>query len=54
MGPKFIQCEFCKAKFPLEKCELAACTAVINGKEHVFCCRSCAQRYEQKKKSNTH
>ena len=50
MKPEFVRCEFCKAEIPTEACRLAACRTVIDGKEYVFCCTKCAQRYQQKKK----
>lgn len=50
MKPKFIQCEFCKREIPLDACELATYRTVIDGKEYVFCCKICAQRYQLKKK----
>jgi YHS domain-containing protein len=50
MKPEFVRCEFCKAEVPKEACRLAAYRAVIGGKEYVFCCQKCAQRYERKKK----
>jgi YHS domain-containing protein len=50
MTPEFIKCEFCKAEIPLgEACKLATYAAKIDGKEYVFCCEKCAQRYKQKK-----
>jgi YHS domain-containing protein len=50
MKPEFIQCEFCKAEIPQEACKLAAQRTTIEGKEYVFCCAKCAQRYKQAKK----
>lgn len=50
MSSKFVQCEFCKTKIPLETCELATYRTVIDSKEYVFCCAKCAQRFLQKKK----
>lgn len=49
MEPKFIRCEYCQVKIPLEACKLAAHTAVIEGKEYRFCCVNCADRFKQKK-----
>jgi YHS domain-containing protein len=49
MKPDFIRCEFFRTEIPTEKCELAAHRAVIGGKEYIFCCAQCAQRYVQKK-----
>jgi YHS domain-containing protein len=50
MKPQFIRCEFCKAEIPQEACKLASHHTVIEGKEYVFCCEKCAQRYKQTKK----
>lgn len=50
MSPEFIQCELCKIEIPLDTCQLATHRTVIDGKEYVFCCVLCAQRYQQKKK----
>jgi len=50
MSPEFIQCELCKAKIPLDSCKFATYRTVIDGKEYIFCCEKCAQRYQQKKK----
>jgi len=50
MKEQFVKCEFCKAEIPQETCKLASHRTVINGKEYVFCCAKCAERYEQTKK----
>lgn len=50
MKPQFVRCEFCKAEIPQETCKLAAHHAVIEGKEYIFCCGKCAQRFRQAKK----
>ena len=50
MKPQFVQCEFCKAEIPQEACKLASHKKVIAGKEYVFCCAKCAERYGQTKK----
>jgi YHS domain-containing protein len=50
MKAGFIRCEFCKVEVPQEACKLAAYRTVISGKEYVFCCPKCAERYQQKKK----
>lgn len=50
MKPEFVKCEFCKAEVPMEACKLAAHRKVIEGKEYVFCCAKCAQRYRPTKK----
>ncbi|NWG11364.1 hypothetical protein HXY33_06440 [Candidatus Bathyarchaeota archaeon] len=50
MSSEFVRCEFCKAEIPTESCQLATYRTVIDGKEYVFCCAHCAQRYKQKKK----
>jgi YHS domain-containing protein len=49
MKPEFVKCDYCKAEIPSEACRLAAHTTVIDGKEYVFCCAKCAQRYKKKK-----
>ena len=49
MKPEFVKCDYCKAEIPSEACRLAAHTTVIDGKEYVFCCVKCAQRYKKKK-----
>jgi YHS domain-containing protein len=46
---RFIRCELCNVKIAGDKCELAAHTKMINGKEHTFCCETCAQHYEKKR-----
>jgi YHS domain-containing protein len=50
MKPQFVQCEFCKAEIPQEACKLASHRTVIKGKQYVFCCARCAERYGQTKK----
>jgi len=49
MKPQFVRCEFCKAEISDEACKLASHCTVINGKEYVFCCAKCAQRYQKTK-----
>jgi len=49
MNPKFIRCEYCKAVIPSETCALATYKTVIEGKEYIFCCKQCAQRYQKRK-----
>jgi len=46
----FIQCELCKKEIPLESCELATYRTVIDDKEYVFCCETCAKSYRRKRK----
>lgn len=46
---EFIRCELCKIEIPSEICELAAYRKVVDGREYVFCCQKCAERYQQKK-----
>ena len=48
MKPEFVKCGCCNADLS-KACELAAYTATINGKEYVFCCKSCAKEFEQEK-----
>lgn len=50
MKPRFVRCEYCKIEIPSETCKLAAHQTEINGKEYIFCCRQCAERYKRKKK----
>jgi len=50
MTPEFVRCEFCKSKIPSETCKLAAYSTVIEGKQYLFCCEQCAERYKEKKK----
>jgi YHS domain-containing protein len=50
MKSEFVRCEFCKAEMPSEACKLAAHRTIIGGKEYVFCCAKCAERYKQKRK----
>ncbi len=49
MKPEFIRCENCKAEIPAETCQLAAYKTTIDGKEYLFCCIKCAQRYRHEK-----
>ena len=53
MKPQFVRCEHCKMEIPQEKCELAAYKRVIDGKEYLFCCANCFQKYEQRTKKAT-
>jgi YHS domain-containing protein len=53
MKPEFVRCEFCKAEISQEACKLAAHQATIEGKEYLFCCGKCAQRYKQSKEKVT-
>jgi hypothetical protein len=46
---KFIQCEQCKAELEDDKCEFAVYSHIINGEDHVFCCKKCAERYKKKR-----
>ena len=34
-----------------DKCEFAIYTYVIDGKEYVFCCEKCAEKYQKKKRT---
>lgn len=49
MKPEFVKCEYCKAEISSDACKLAVHTTAIDGKEYVFCCVKCAQRYKKKK-----
>jgi len=51
MKKEFIRCEFCSIPIPLETCQLAAYRTIIDGKEYIFCCQKCAERYQQRKSS---
>lgn len=53
MKPEFIRCENCKTEVPTEICQLAAYRTTIDGKEYLFCCIKCADRYRQKKRRTT-
>jgi YHS domain-containing protein len=50
MKPESIHCEFCRVKIPEKVCELSTYRKVVDGKEYFFCCRKCAERYQQKSK----
>ena len=56
MKRELVQCDYCKSKVSLERCEFATQKTVIDGKEYVFCCAQCAQRFKTKgeKKGKTH
>jgi|MudIll2142460700_1097286.scaffolds.fasta_scaffold1557157_2 YHS domain-containing protein len=47
MKPKVVQCEYCKTDVSSEPCKLASIKTVIDGKEYVFCCLSCAQQSKE-------
>jgi len=49
MKPKAVQCEYCKTDVSSEPCRLASIKTIIDGKEHVFCCSSCAQQSKERK-----
>ena len=46
---EFVKCQYCNIEIPSETCELAAYSAVIDGKEYTFCCKTCAKDYEREK-----
>ncbi len=46
---KIIKCEHCSMEIPGDICEFAVYTRTIAGKEHVFCCVKCAERYEKRR-----
>lgn len=50
----FVKCEMCDAEIPAEKCVFATYKKVIDGKEYVFCCLRCQQKFleEQKKEKS--
>jgi YHS domain-containing protein len=51
MKPKFVRCGYCKAEIPEETCKLASHRRIIDGREYLFCCAKCAERFLEKKKS---
>ena len=53
MKQKIVKCDYCKKSVQLETCEFATQYIKDNSKEHVFCCKMCAENYKQKiKKKN--
>ncbi|MBC7131440.1 transcriptional regulator [Candidatus Bathyarchaeota archaeon] len=50
MKKEFIKCEYCSIPIA-EACQLAAYRTVIDGKEYIFCCKKCAERYAQKRET---
>ena len=48
MNKQFVRCEHCSQEALTESCQLAAYPTVIDGKEYLFCCQSCAERYKTK------
>jgi len=40
-------CELCNTQVG-DECAFAVYKRVIRGKQHVFCCAACADRYEEK------
>ena len=46
MKSKFVKCNSCNSEITSDKCELAAYSTVIDGKEFAFCCKNCAKDYE--------
>jgi YHS domain-containing protein len=44
---KFVRCGDCGVELDEEKCVFANEKRVIDGKEYVFCCKSCADTYEK-------
>jgi hypothetical protein len=53
----FVKCEACEAEISVEKCVFATYTKVIDGKERVFCCLRCQQKFleeQEKEKSKSH
>jgi len=47
----FQKCESCQVKLPAGKCIFATYRKVINGREYIFCCKLCADRFEEKVRS---
>lgn len=48
--PEFVRCKFCKIEIPSITCKLAVYRTTVDGKEYIFCCSKCAERYTQKKR----
>jgi YHS domain-containing protein len=48
MKKEFVKCDFCSAEVSAEQCQLANLRTVIDGKEYVFCCTPCAQKFQAK------
>lgn len=49
MTPEFVRCDYCRAEVPSAGCQLAAYSTVIEGKQYIFCCQQCAERYKKGK-----
>ena len=43
------KCKCCNTEIQSEPCELATYSTVISGKKYTFCCKNCAEDYEQEK-----
>ena len=52
MKKEFVQCDYCKSKINLERCEFATHSTTVEGKQYVFCCVQCAQQFQAKKKKS--
>lgn len=49
MKEEFVKCSYCRADVAAEACKLAAHRRVIDGKQYVFCCANCADRFDKKR-----
>lgn len=43
-----MKCEFCESTISAKDCLFARTRKTTDGKEHVFCCERCADRYGKK------
>ncbi|MEM2942112.1 MAG: transcriptional regulator [Candidatus Bathyarchaeia archaeon] len=41
------RCSLCNVLIEDEVCQFAAYKKIVNGKEYVFCCQSCASKFEE-------
>jgi YHS domain-containing protein len=46
-----VRCKMCKAEVSEEACELAGYKTIVDGSEKFFCCKSCSEEYDEKKKT---
>jgi len=40
-----VKCANCEAEISVDKCVFATYTKIIDGKEYVFCCVKCQQKF---------
>jgi len=43
----FRKCEMCNAEVPADRCVFATHTEIIDGKEHIYCCKIMQQRIKK-------